>query len=262
MTKPSLWFDRSLIARVLVGLLGSSALGNGWELRIQERLDAATVRAVPGVALLDTLEALTLLPACWIATDLAVVSEHTSAVALLTPDRPDRLQETSVALGTCRAASEALARTTIEPFFGVRVREWHRGDQTSRHPELRLVEDEMALHAPNERHHDLGRAWFILTGYPFVSHVLVVHPEVPREYRSMLAPLLRRLGDTLRARAAEIASEVATTQAVDAGRLHAYLSEAVGELAPRARRAIVEIVRRSGVDLRAPAPESYRSLSS
>ncbi len=261
MTPPILWLDRSLIGRVLARILEPLAADAGWDLRQPDRLTAATLRAEPGLALLDTLEALALVPSCFIATDLAVYSPHTSAVALVTPDRPDRIDRATVLLDDCRPASEALARATVEPFFGIHIVEWARTATTGLST-LSLVEDEAALAPLDERHHDLGRAWFILTGLPFVSHLLVCPPEVPSEARNRFADWARQLPDAVRARAADFASELAAARPLDAGRLHAYLLDSVNVLTPQARRAIDELVRRSGTQLRSPAPEHYRSLSS
>ncbi|MCM8745349.1 hypothetical protein NET03_02260 [Thermomicrobium sp. CFH 73360] len=262
MSRSVFWLDQSLIGRVLADLLGSVIAPTGWDVRQAARLRATTVRTEPGFALLDTLEALELVPAWSIATDLVVASQYNSAVGLVTPDRPDRITDAIVSLDDCRPASEALARATIEPFFGLRVRDWRHAEAASALSELRVTEDEAALVPLDERHHDLGRIWFILTGHAFVSHLLVVPSELPAETRSQFAVLLRRLSEELRTRAAEIASERAAAHALDAGRLHAYLSESVDVLTPKLQRAIAELVRRSGSGLRVPGPENYRSLSS
>ncbi|MCX7624509.1 MAG: MqnA/MqnD/SBP family protein [Thermomicrobium sp.] len=264
MTPPIVWLDESLIARVLARLLEPLVAEAGWQLRSRPGLTAAVVRGEPGIALLDAFEALALVPAAFIANDLAVVAQHTSAVALLTPDRPDRIDRATVLLDACRPTSEALARATIEPFFGIRPIEWQRssGSATGTTVELRVVEDEAALVPPDERHHDLGRAWFILTGLPFVSHLLVCPPEVSPEGRRTFARWARELPERLRERAAEIASDLAAARPLDAGRLLAYLSDTVDVLSPKARRALEELLRRSGSRLRLPDPELYRPLSS
>jgi hypothetical protein len=262
MTRPIVWLDRSLIARILAQLLEPLANAAGWEVRTQDSLTAGTVRREPGIALLDTLEALALLPAAFVATDLAVFSQHTSAVALLTPERPDRIDRATVVLGQCRPTSEAIARATVEPFFGIRVVAWQREPASQADTVLQLVEDEGALARLDDRHHDLGRAWFILTGLPFVSHLLVCPPDVAREARQTFAQWARQLSEELRQRAADIASELAAERPLDAGRLLAYLTESIDVLTPAARRAIDELVRRSGSGLRSPQPEHYRSLSS
>ncbi len=262
MSRSVFWLDQSLIGRVLADLFAPAITSAGWEVRQEARLRATTVRTEPGLALLDTLEALELVPAWSIATDLVVASQHHSAVGLITPDRPDRITDAIVSLDGCRPASQALARATIEPFFGLRVRGWRPEEPVTTLSQLQVTEDEDALVPLDERHHDLGRIWFILTGYAFVSHLLVFPTQLPAETWGPLAALLRRLPEEFRARATEIASDYAAAQTLDAGRLHAYLSEAVDMLTPKLQRAIAELVRRSGSGLRVPSPEHYRSLSS
>ncbi|MCX2727305.1 hypothetical protein OO015_07310 [Thermomicrobium sp. 4228-Ro] len=262
MSRPIVWLDRSLIARLLAPFLEPVATDAGWEIRTRPDLTAAAIRAEPGIALLDTLEALALLPAAFIATDLAVFSQHTSAVALSTPERPDRIDRAAVSVAGCRPASTALARATIEPFFGLRVVEWQQEPGSETSAALRVVEDEAALVRLDEHHHDLGRAWFILTGLPFVSHVLVCPADVAAETRQTFARWAQRLPDELRDRAAEIASDLAAERSLDAGRVLSYITEALNVLTPPARRAIEELLRRSRSALRPPKAEHYRSLSS
>ncbi len=262
MSRPIVWLDRSLIARVVTQLLAPFAQDAGWEIRTREDLTAAVVRAEPGIALLDTLEALALVPAASIAVDLAVFSHHASPVVLRTPERPDRIDRAVVSVAGCRPASAALARATVEPFFGLRVVAWQQDGGTETDTTLRVVEDEAALVRLDEHHHDLGRAWFILTGLPFVSHLLVCPPEVSLEARQAFARWAQRLPGELRDRAAEIASDLAAEQPLDAGRVLSYLTEALNVLTPPARRAIEELLRRSHSGIRPPQAEHYRSLSS
>ncbi len=262
MPSPVFWLDESLLGRVLAPFLRPALEQMGWELRQQRDLTAVTVRSAPGLALLDTIEALALVPAYALATDLALVAQHASVVALETPERPDRITEAVVVSESCRPASRALARATIEPFFGVRVRAWNGEQGVAALPVLRVQEDEAALGPLGERYHDLGRAWFVLTGQPFVSHLLVVASELPSDALRPVASLLHRLAEELAGRAAELAAELVAAHPLDAGRLRVVLSEAFSVVTPKVRKAVDELVRRSGSGLRVPPGEIYRPLAS
>ena len=262
MPPPVFWLDESLLGRVLAPFLRPVLEQMGWELRQQRDLTAMTVRRFPGLALLDTIEALALVPAYALATDLALVAQHASVVALETPDRPDRIGEAVVVSEGCRPASRALARATIEPFFGLRIRAWDGEQGADALPVLRVHEDEAALGPLGERSHDLGRAWFVLTGQPFVSQLLVVAPELPSDVLRPVASLLQVLPEQLAGRAAEIAAELVAARPLDAGRLRVVLTEALSVVTPKVRKAVDELVRRSGSGLRLPPGEIYRPLAS
>lgn len=263
MDHPTLWLDRSLIARLLLPLLEPALTSTEWRVEMVERPGLDTLQREPGAALLDALDALALVPRVSIATDLAVATQHTSVVALATPERPDRIGSATVRLGQCRSASEALARATIEPFYGIRIERWVRETcEPDDHPSLRVLEDEAACAPLSERFHDLGRAWFVLTGEPFVSHLLVYSADLPQDRARQLASVLRDVPAQLRQRASELASDLAAAQALDAGRLHAFLIEAVDPLTPKARRGLAELVRRSRSGLPLPPENAYRSLAS
>lgn len=261
MGSPTFWLHTSLIGRIIAQLIGPEVEQLGWSLRTGASVNAA-LHGQPGIALLDALDALTLVPPLVILTDLAVLSQYSSAVSLHTPERPDRIASAVVLLDACRSTSQALARAMIEPFFGIRVTRWAQSNSViSNETILTVREDEKAFASLDECHHDLGRAWFILTGEPFISHLLVASPELSRESVRMLGLLLRDLPTRLRDQAAALAGELAAAATGDAGRISSWLRETLNVVTPRARQSLEELVRRSQSGMRPPPTNAYRSLS-
>jgi hypothetical protein len=73
---------------------------------------------------------------------------------------------------------------------------------------------------------------------------------------------LQVLPEQLAGRAAEIAAELVAARPLDAGRLRVVLTEALSVVTPKVRKAVDELVRRSGSGLRLPPGEIYRPLAS
>ena len=88
-----------------------------------------------------------------------------------------------------------MARATLKPFYGIEVTGWVRDAEApeAARAEAVIVEGTEALREPEAGFsEDLCRAWFILSGQPLVSHVLLA----PRD----LSPsALRQLIDFLTA---------------------------------------------------------------
>lgn len=146
----------------------------------RERADALVLLPVAEYALLQ--ESHVILPA------LAAGGRHGAATVLVADRRIDEIEAPVVDLADISATSECLARATLAKFYGISGAIWRReGDErseaadtatdTAERPTVEIREGGEALHLLDEPGDavvaDLGRAWFILTGLPYTSHLLV-----------------------------------------------------------------------------------------
>lgn len=127
---------------------------------------------------------------------LAVVFDRTAPAALRTPVRPDEVERTPIQLIDLPSSAELLARATLDPFFGITPAGFFR--EPVEDAQAVVVGGAMAMH-PAEAGFDenLGKAWYILTEAPFVSHVLVVPKETSGE-SDLAAAALRTQAETSR----------------------------------------------------------------
>lgn len=119
---------------------------------------------------------------------LAAGGRHGAATVLVADRRIDEIEAPAVDLADISTTSECLARATLAKFYGITGAAWQREcderreaaetavDATER-PMVEIREGGEALHLLDEPGDavvaDLGRAWFILTGLPYTSHLLV-----------------------------------------------------------------------------------------
>jgi predicted solute-binding protein len=150
---------------------------NGWlaparEIIRRPHLEAADVPP-DAAALLPSSEITLLQETHLVHPAIAVIAEQRGTVALRTPARPDEIEPTPVHLLDTSGSAELLARATLEQFYGILPTGWTRStDGTAR---AVVVEGALALRAPEAGYaEDLVRAWYILTGQPWVSHLLAV----------------------------------------------------------------------------------------
>lgn len=123
--------------------------------------------------------------------DIAVVDTQQSAIAMRTPVRPDVIESTDVVLYECSATAELLARALIWPFFGITCQEWRTSPDGE--AQITIVEGALALQDPEAGQAlDLGRSWFVMTGMPLVTHLLVAPSDADRSEHAAVADALRR----------------------------------------------------------------------
>lgn len=147
-------------------------LAPGFPFELRTGLTAADV-GPSAAALVPSAEIAGLRETHLVVPDVAIVASGAGSIAMRTPVRPDEVEETDVRLYGASSTAETLARATLEPFYGIRPRMWLAGDA----PDAQVVVVEGAeAHLPPEAGfaEDLVRAWFILTGQPVVTHLLVV----------------------------------------------------------------------------------------
>lgn len=231
-------------------------------LQCEERVTAALVRDMRVPALMDAVEAVALADEFVVVSDLAVVSQFTSGVAMRTTERPDALDAVRVSLDEVGWAAEALARAVLSSFYGITATTWARGSTDA---PVVIVEDAAALRHPlSERFHDLGRAWYILTSLPFTSHVLVV----PRALLSSDPTAARGLVDDLQTACAaagqrlqSLVDHLTDAYDLDADRAHSFFQGQSYRLTQRARSSWRELLHRAGREMGVPRLDTVDIVS-
>lgn len=127
------------------------------------------------VALVPLPEATLLTRTHVIDRSVAVVQDGVGVVSMRTSARPDEIEQPTVYLQQVGAASEALVRALLKPYFGIDSSEIVYTDDPPTAAQV-VVMDGIDSLAPVEDgfREDLVRSWFIMTGKPFVSHVTVI----------------------------------------------------------------------------------------
>ncbi|CAN5821700.1 hypothetical protein BH23CHL2_BH23CHL2_34290 [soil metagenome] len=156
----------------------------GWvevdhDVQIIEAPTAADVRAHNGPMLVDALLASTVIASSRIITDHAVAADTISLLTMITASRPDEIEQAAVSTPGFSLSGRAAAEIVIPEFYGVAIAGWLDEPANVDAATIIITEDADALlPTANEEdyHEDLGRAWFLLTNTPFVSHILIV-PE-------------------------------------------------------------------------------------
>lgn len=150
--------------------------------------------------------------------DVAVVFGNTGAIAMRAPVRPDGIDETPIRLYHTSRTAELLIRALLRPFFGITASGFVRDGDDGDDAQIVVVEGAEAVNLPEAGfQEDLTRAWFILSGLPAVSHVLVA----PREAMGLepVVEALRTVIETGVERRRDVRSQIAAHVEVDRDRL-------------------------------------------
>jgi predicted solute-binding protein len=165
---------------------------SGLEIELRPSLFAADVDAATA-ALVPSAEIALLHETHVVVPEVAVIAEQSGTIAMRVPVRPDEVERSPIRLYEASGTAEILARATVEPFYGIVPSEWTRDERAD--AQVVIVEGSEALMPPEAGFsEDLVRAWFIMTGQPLVSHLLVVPKSVdPGQVRDVMVEA-RRLG--------------------------------------------------------------------
>ncbi len=113
-----------------------------------------------------------------------LVSDKTGCAALLTPVRPDGIEETPVTMVEVSGTTELLARALLWPYFGIKSTAWT--EEPSAGAQVTVIEDTLALTEPESGVlSDLVTAWYVLNEMPVVTYVLAV-PQTATKERTLL----------------------------------------------------------------------------
>ncbi len=150
---------------------------------VEERADVTLIEnPVPdavarhqGIAIVDSVLATKFL------TDRQIIAGHgvswtqISLLTLVSDARPDELDDAIVRADGISLTGHAIAEIVIPSFYAIKITGWATGPDHQ--AAVEVTEDERALQvtAGEEAYYeDLGRAWYLLTDTPFVSHVCLV----------------------------------------------------------------------------------------
>lgn len=163
-------------------------------------LDDQTAALIPSAEIAGLHETHALVP------EVAVIFDGKGAIAMRVPVRPDEVARTAVRLYDVSGTGEILARATVQPFYGIVPTDWCRDANPD--AQVVIVEGAEALRPPEAGYsEDLVRAWFILTGQPLVSHLLVVPKTAdPAPVRDLLVEA-RQVGHERRKELRKAAAE-------------------------------------------------------
>lgn len=171
------------------------------------------------VALVPAGEATDLAGTHRLVPDVAVVYGNAGAVAMRAPVRPDEIDETPIRLYHTSRTAELLIRALLRPFFGITASEFVT-DESDTEAQIVVIEGAAALSSPEAGfQEDLARAWFILTGLPLVSHVLVAPVEIAAQDVDPIVDGLRAAAGAGIAWRKEVRVNVAAQVKVDRERL-------------------------------------------
>jgi hypothetical protein len=235
-------------------------------LELVPKLTAEAVAQAEAMALLGSVDACLLADRFTIITDVGVASRHNGAVALRTSVRPDELDEVSVTLDGVSRTAEAIARATVARFFGITVNGYEREsllDEAVVFENLDAFIEEPEPTVIN----DLVRAWFIMSGLPVATHVLVVPNAFLANDPDAVAGVVDQLklaATTGVERRREIRRNLHEQFPGDRDRLVAFHTEQTLSLTKTVRKGWLDLLRRVGHAMALPAPDvlTFRTLGS
>ena len=226
------------------------------------------------LAILDSVAALTLLDTHVIVRDAAVVWRTASMLTLVTHTRPDDVERVTVAINGVSPVGRAIATATLTPFYGIEVASWsetavpidaHHAAVTEGPAALMPVDGAEAT-PPRETEdddenasednitgpyqEDLGRAWYLLTNKPFVSHLCVApRASLVKDPATVLTALTRlhAVRDTGAERARELRRDLSKDLGIDRETLVDVLADQTLALDDDAIDGVAELAQRTGL---------------
>lgn len=254
---------RCLVEDNLTTALIAEPIRHGWlesseGLELVPALTAETVAQAEAMALLGSVDACLLAGRSTIITDVGIASRHNGAVALRSAVRPDELNDVIIGLDGVSRTAEAIARATVARFFGVTVSGWSRESASTEavvleHNDAFIEEPEPAVV------NDLVRAWFIMSGLPVATHVLVVPNELlandPESVMSVVDQLKTAASIGVERRR-EIRRNLHEDFPGDRDRLVAFHTEQSLSLTKTVRKGWLDLLRRVGHAMGLPAPDA------
>jgi len=195
------------------------------------------------VALIPSAEVASLQESHQVVPDFAVIATGEGAVAMRVSVRPDEIEASPVRLYDASGSAEILARATLQPFYGINSTAWTSDDTAS--AQVVIVEGAEALREPEAgMAEDLTRAWFILTGQPVVSHVLVAPKSLNREALSPVLATLESARAAAHERRRDLRKQLAEREEIDRDRLTRLFAAQRLSLEDEDRRALLMLLQR------------------
>jgi predicted solute-binding protein len=243
---------------------------------------AAEARAPRAVTLAPPLVAATLAATHVIVADVALVTPTRGTLALVSARRPDELDGAEIDARDVSETAEALAGLLAGPYFGAAG--WTITRQPAPGAMARLVEGAAALMALAEAEAaltaavrreveagvegeavaaegahvvDLARAWFVLTGLPWVSAVLLAGRTAAIEQADELAAVVAALRESARLgreREAVVVAEASARLEQPARDIRQAFRAWRYELGDAERTSLATFFQRAARQARLPAP--------
>ena len=225
--------------------------------------DQTDVDLVPGmtstrasdadVVLIDSISGLTMRDSWAIVADYAVAARRASMLTLATHTRPDDVDNVSVSVTGVAPAGRAVALATLRSFYGISVAEWT--EEPAHVDDLHaIVSDGPSGLIPLEGDHiyqeDLGRAWFLMTNTPFVSHLcLARRAHLTRDPASVSAALnrLARAMEIGVERGRELRRNLSRDHGIDRDLLVEVLADQEWTLSPEGIEGLTQLARVSNL---------------
>lgn len=213
----------------------------------------AEIRESNAVALVDSLIASLLLDSHAIVTDHAVASRRASMLTMVSHTRPDDVDDVIVATHDVSVSGRGVAETTLPRFYGISASSWVNERREVDRTTVLITEGAEALIAiddPDAYQEDLGRAWFLLTDTPYVSHVCIApRALLTRDPGSVVAAVAgleaaRAAGDE---RARELRRNISRDFDIDREVLADTLADQTYQLSDPERSGLLALWRSTGV---------------
>jgi predicted solute-binding protein len=215
----------------------------------------AGIAALPGAELIEERSGFVIVETARIASlpdhsihpDVGIVVRDCGVVAVQSAVRPDELDQPTIWVRTSGPTAELLARATVAQYFGFRPRAWV--DESGAAGAEAVIVDEAAAIGPVESgfRADLTRAWFVLTGLPFVSHLLAVPNGADPEQVAVVADWVGVGGGLDKERRRAMREEIAAGSGASLNDLVDLMTGIRWQLGLDERRSVAELFARSGV---------------
>jgi predicted solute-binding protein len=172
----ALLIDNTVTTEIISVPLAEEWVETDLPVTVREGLTAADVTS-EDVALISVAEATLLADTHVLISDVAVVLDGISPIAMRTPVRPDGVEDTVVRLLDVGPTAEMLARALLRPYFGITATSFATSDSSpgAALAQVVILDGAAGLTQPEAGfHEDLAKHWFVLTGQALVSHVVAV----------------------------------------------------------------------------------------
>lgn len=214
------------------------------------------------IVLIDSLAGLTMLDGWAIVADYAVAARRASMLTLATHTRPDDVDNVSVSVTGVALAGRAVALATLRSFYGIAVSEWT--EEPAQVDDLHAIVSDgptglIAIDDDNIYQEDLGRAWFLMTNTPFVSHLCLARRALLTRDPASVSATLDRLGQALEIgveRGRELRRNLSRDHGIDRDLLVEVLADQEWTLSAEGVEGLTQLARLSNL----PSADIARSV--
>jgi predicted solute-binding protein len=171
---------------------------------------------------------------------------------LVSDRRPDGLERITLGVGGVSDVAQAVAGATLPRFYCIEITALSAAQNTPDAANAYLEEGARALADVDDDgwfHEDLGRAWFLLTQTPYVTHVCIAPRGLTERDRDAVAAALDALQqsrDMSHERARELRRDLTREYGVDRELLGEVLADQSNFLGPDERAGLKSLYSFSG----------------